>query len=163
MLFSERESMQAAIHFREPAGIRVADAEPLRINSETELSVFVVFTSMDWPVKALEKAREVARSLGAATAVIALQVVPFPVPLDRPPVPIEFIEKRFEERASELSERTKITAYLCRDPLEALRRILNPKCPVVMGIRNKWWPTRDERLARKLRRAGYQIIPVETE
>jgi hypothetical protein len=163
MLFSERVNMQAAIHFREPAGIRVTDAEPVRINSEPELSVFVVFTSIDWQLKALEKAQDVARSLGSGIAVIALQVVPFPLPLDRPPVPIAFAARRLEEKSSEISGRAKITVYLCRDPLEALQRILNPKCPVVMGIRKKWWPTRDERLARKLRRAGYEIILVDKE
>ena len=111
----------------------------------------------------MEKAREIARPLGANVVVVAVQVVPYPLPLDRPPVPMEFVVRRFQERASEFSGRTLVSAYLCRDPLVALKQILNPNCPVVMGIRKKWWPTRDERLARKLRRAGYEIILVETE
>jgi len=141
--------------------IRVTDAEPPSISPDSELSVFVVFTSINWTLKALERAREIARPFGANIAVIAIQVVPYPLPLDRPPVSVDFVAKRFEERASELSERTKVSAYLCRDPLLALKRILNPNCPVVMGIRKRWWPTADERLARKLRRAGYDIILVE--
>jgi len=138
-------------------------AEPSPNSHDSELSVFVVFTSVNWTLKALERARELAQPLGADISVIALQVVPFPLPIDRPPVSMDFVAKRFEERAGEFSERTKVSAFLCRDPLEALKSILNPYCPVVMGVRKKWWPTRDERLARKLRRAGYEIILVETE
>ena len=65
--------------------------------------------------------------------------------------------------AAQFPVQIKISAYLCRDPLEALKRILNRNCPVVMGVRKRWWPTRDERVARKLRRAGYNVILVETE
>ena len=137
------------------------ETERLSIRPASELSVFVVFTSVNWTLRALEKAREIARPLGVNIAVIAIQVVPYPLPLDSPPVPMEFVVRRFEERAGEFSERTKVSAYLCRDPLEALKRILNPDCPAVMGIRKRWWPTRDQRLARKLRRAGYDIILVE--
>jgi hypothetical protein len=161
MLFSERVNMSTITRSEKSISVGVTDAEPLRFSSGSELSVFVVFTSVNWTLKALERAREIARPLEANIAVIAIQVVPYPLPLDRPPVPMEFVVSRFGERAGEFSERTKVSAYLCRDPLEALKRILNPDCPAVMGIRKRWWPTRDERLARKLRRAGYDIILVE--
>jgi hypothetical protein len=143
--------------------IKLGDAEPPRISPEPELSVFVVFTSINWTLKAVERAREMAKPIGANVVVIAVQVVPYPLPLHRPPVPMEFVIRRFEEEARESLEGTMVSAYLCRDPLIALKRILKPNCPVVMGIRKRWWPTSDERLARKLRRAGYKIALVETE
>jgi hypothetical protein len=163
MLFPEGANMSTTACFEPPISIRVTDAEPLHISPEPGLSVFVVFTSLDWTLKALEKAREVAKPLGANIVVLAVRVVPFPLPLDEPPVPMEFVIRRFEEKASDLSERTKISAYLCRDPLVALKRILSPNCPVVMCIRRKWWPIHDETLARKLRRAGYDVILVNQE
>jgi hypothetical protein len=163
MLFSERVNMSTAICLEKPTSVSGADAEPLRFSPGSGISVFVVFTSIDWTLKAVEKAREVAKPLGANIVVLAIQVVPFPLPLDAPPVPMEFVLRRFEEKASDLLERTKVSAYLCRDPLVALQRILNPNCLVVMCIRRKWWPTRDERLARKLRRAGYDVILVNQE
>ena len=155
--------MSTTTHSEKPAFIRTEEAEPISIGPESGLSVFVVFTSIDWTLKALEKAREMARLLGAGIAVIALQVVPYPLPLNEPPVSFEFVVRRFEEKAGQSPERMQVSAYLCRDPIEALKRILNPNCPVVMSVRKKWWPTHDERLARKLRGAGYDVILVNQE
>ena len=139
------------------------EAELTRLDPEPGLSVFVVFTSIDRTLRALEKAREMARLSGAKIAVIALQIVPYPLPIFEPPVGFEFVVRRFAEKAGRSQEKIQVSAYLCRDPFEALKVILNPDYPVVMGIKKKWWPTRDERLARRLRRAGYDVISVETE
>ena len=133
------------------------------VNPKVRPSVYVVFTSIDWTLKALEKARELAKPLDANIVVVAAQVIPFPLPLDRPPVPMEFIVKRFEERSNEFPERTRVIAYLCRNPLEALKHILHRNSPVVIGIRKRWWPTHEKKLAQKLRSAGYPVSLVETE
>ena len=139
------------------------DERPQLVIPDSGLSVFVVLTSIDRTLKALEKASELARPVGAHVAVIAVQVVPFPLPLDRPPIPMEFIVRRFEEKARVLQEVISVSAYLCRDPMMVFESILNADCVVVMGIRKRWWPTRDEKLARRLRRAGYEVILVEAE
>jgi len=164
MLFLEREArMATTTGVEKPIGTDNVEAEAQGIGPEPETAVYVIFTSIDWTLKALGKAREIARLVGAPIVVVAVQVVPFPLPLDRPPVPMEFVIRRFEEKADEFPEGTKISAYLCRDPIVALKRVLNRNCPVIMGVRKKIWPTRDKRLALKLRRAGYQVIMVETE
>jgi hypothetical protein len=128
-----------------------------------EATVFVVFTSINWTMKALEKAHEIAWPVGAAVAVVAVQVVPFPLPLDAPPVPLEFVVRRFEEMAGAFQEKVQVACYLCRNPMEAFKRILSRNCPVVIGVRKGWIPRRDERLARKLRRAGYDMVLVKME
>jgi hypothetical protein len=155
--------MSTTIGLEKPISIRIGDAEPQYIRHDSELSIFVVFTSINWTLKALEKAREIAGPLGARIVVVAVQVVPFPLPLDEPPVPMEFVIRRFEDRANELPEGAQVSAYLCRNPMEALNRVLIPHCPVVMGVNKGWWPNRDERLAMKLRRAGYNVTLVKTE
>jgi hypothetical protein len=131
--------------------------------ADSELSVFVVFTSNDWTLRALEKAREIAKPLGANIVVVALQVVPFPLPLSEPPVSMEFVIRRFEENSNEFPDGTQVAAYLCRNPLEALKRILPLHCPVVMGVRKRWLPSRDEKMARMLRRAGYRLTLIKAE
>jgi hypothetical protein len=125
--------------------------------------VFVIFTSINGTLKALQKALEIAQPVEAAVAVVALQVVPFPLPLDEPPVPMEFVVKRFQEMAGTISGDTIVSAYLCRNPMEAFKRVLKHNCPVVIGGKKRWLPGRDERLARKLRRAGYDVSFFETE
>jgi hypothetical protein len=127
------------------------------------LPVFVIFTSINRTLKALEKAGQLANPLRTRIEIIAVQTVPFTLPLDEPPVPFEFVVRRLEEMANQFQEQIKISAYLCRDSSEALKCVLNRNCPVVMGVRKRLWPTRDERLARKLRRAGYNVTLVETE
>jgi hypothetical protein len=34
---------------------------------------------------------------------------------------------------------------------------------VVLGGRKRWWPTREKKLARQLRRAGHEVVFKETE
>ena len=143
--------------------VKSPEAEALRIVHEAGLSVVVVFTSANQTLKALEQALVLARRLGAGVEVVAVQIVPFPLPLDRPPVPFEFIMKRFAALIDQGAEKTSISVYLCRDQLIALKRVLKPNSLVVMGTRKRWWPTREERVARKLRRAGHDVILVETE
>jgi hypothetical protein len=142
-------------------GIRAA--EPPILSPKPEKSVTVIFTSINPNIAALEKAAELAKPLNASVIVVAVQVVPYALPLDRPPVPMEFVTRRLEEMATQVPGKVRVFAYLCRDPREALKRILTSDGPVVMGIRKRWWPNPDERLARTLRRAGYDMILVNQE
>ena len=127
------------------------------------LPVFVIFTTTDRTLKALAKAGQLASSLQTRIEIIAVQAVPFMLPLDEPPVPFEFVVRRLKEVTENFPVQLSISAYLCRDPLEALKCVLDRNCPVVMGIHKRWLPTRDEILARKLCHAGYNLISVEAE
>jgi hypothetical protein len=133
------------------------------IGSGFRLPVYVIFTSLNQTREALEKASKLAKSVQTGIEILAVQIVPFQLALDKPPVPFEFLVRRLEEMADHFPEPIRISAYLCRYPMEALKRVLKHDCPVVMGIRKRWWPTRDERLARRLRRAGYNVMLIETE
>lgn len=160
---TEREDMSTTTNSEKLAGIRVGDLEPPHISPDLGLTVFVLFTSIHWTLKALERAREIARPLGASIVVVAVQVVPYPLPLSAPPVPFDFVVKRFEEKTGELSGEVQISAFLCRDLMEGLKCALNRNSPVVIGTPKGWLPTRDERMARKLLRAGYEVILVDEE
>jgi hypothetical protein len=129
----------------------------------SRLAVFVIFTSINRTLKALEKAGQLARPLQTGITILVVQKVHYSLPLDEPPVPFEFVIRHFEEMVDRLPENTRISAYVCREPMQALKRVLKHNCPVVMGVRKRWWPTREERLARKLRRAGYDVIVVKME
>ena len=56
---------------------------------------------------------------------------------------------------------TGVRLYLCRDQTEALRSVLKPHSLVVIGGNRGWWPTREKRLARQLRRAGHEVVFAE--
>jgi hypothetical protein len=140
----------------------ISGDESPQIGPEFHVSVVVLFTSTRRTLKALEKAEGLAKSLGARILVVAAQIVPFPAPLDQPPVSFEFVIRQFQ-MAVQNKEEIKVSAFVCRDQFEAYKCILNRNSPIVIGIKKRWWPTREKRLARKLRSSGYQIIPVETE
>jgi hypothetical protein len=130
---------------------------------ESELSITVIFTSVAATVAALKKAGSLAESLGARITLVVPQIVPYPLPLTSPPVLLEFHEKRFREIATESPVDIRVQLYLCRDGLEMLRKALKPHSLVIVGGRKRFWPTREKTLARKLGRAGHEVIFTETE
>jgi hypothetical protein len=133
------------------------------IGTGSPLPVFVIVTSLDQTMKALEKATQLARPLKTRIEILDVETVPYALSLDDPSIPSAFMVTHLRDMAAQYPEKIRISTYLCRDSLETLNLILNRNCPVVIGIRKRWWPTPDERLARTLGRAGFDVIPVETD
>ncbi len=141
-------------------------SRPVRPESEgasPRLSVHVIFTSVPETLAALKHAGELASKLDARITLIVPQVVPYPAPLESPPVLLEFNERRFRALARQSPVETAVSIYLCRDRREALRDVLKPRSLVVIGGRRRWWPTGEKRLARLLRRDGHEVVFTETE
>lgn len=138
-------------------------ARPAAQETGPRLNISVVFTSVAATLVALKEAAALASSLGARITLLVPQVVPYPLPLESPPVLVEFNEKRFRVIASESPVETKVQIYLCRDPFETLTLVLNASSLVVLGGPKRWWPTPEGRLARKLRKAGHEVILKKTE
>lgn len=134
-----------------------------RDESEHSLEVAVVFTSAAATIAALRKAGALADQLGARISLVVPQVVPYPLPLETPPVLREFSDCRFREIATESLIETSVRIYLCRDALETVKSVLAPRSLVVMGGSRRWWPTRERRWARSLRRSGHEVVFTETE
>ena len=127
------------------------------------LNVTVVFTSVEATLVALKEAGALASSLGARITLLVPQVVPYPLPLETPPVLIDFNMKRFRVIASQSPVETSVQIYLCRDKFETLASVLSPGSVVVLGGRKRWWPTREKSLARKLHAVGHEVVFKETE
>ena len=138
-------------------------ARPIAEETDQQLNIAVVFTSVESTLAALKEAGNLANSLGARIKLVVPQVVPYPLPLETPPVLVEFNENRFRVMASESPVETSVQIYLCRDRFETLTSVLKPGSIVVVGGRKRWWPTKDELLARQLRRAGYEVLFKETK
>jgi hypothetical protein len=138
-------------------------ARPYAEESDSKLDISVVFTSVDATLAALKEAGSLASSLGGRITLIVPQTVPYPLPLTCPPVLVDFNERRLRVIASNCRVETRVSIYLCRDPLEILQSVLKPHSLVVVGSRKRWWPTAEKRLARKLRRFGHQVVVTEKE
>src|SRR5258708_40194627 len=123
------------------------------------LIISVIFTTVEATLTALRRASALANRLSARITLVVPQVVPYPLPIDSPPVPHEWNERRFRVIASDRPVETTVHIYLCRDPLDALMTVLTPRSLIVLGGSKRWWwPTSEKRLARKLLRAGHEVI-----
>jgi hypothetical protein len=143
---------------------RVAVPSPSPIEEiEPRLNISVVFTTVEATLEALRRAGDLASRLSGQITLLVPQVVPYPLPLTSPPVLLDWNERRFHIIASESPVETKVMLYLCRDRIETMMQTLMPRSLIVIGGRKRWWPTAETRLARKLRRAGHEVIFTETE
>jgi hypothetical protein len=139
-------------------------SRPVTVESDSGLSIAVIFTSVESTLSALKRAGVLADRLRGRITLVVPQVVPYPLPLTSPPLLIDWNERRFQVIASGSPVETKVCVYLCRDRLETLTKVLSPRSLVVLAGRKRWWwPTAEERLARKLRRAGHEVVFTETE
>jgi len=125
---------------------------------EPKLNIAVVFTSVEQTLTALKKAGQIAKDLNASITLIVPQVVPYPLPLTSPPVLLAFNERRFRVIAGEGRVQTTVRIYLCRDRVEMLQSVLAPRSIVVIGMHRSWWLSGENRLVRRLRRAGHELI-----
>jgi hypothetical protein len=146
--------------------LKPATVQPFRPpveDADQKLNIAVVFTSVEATLAALKEAGTLASSLGARITLLVPQVVPYPLPLESPPVFLDFNEKRFRVIASESPVETSVHIYLCRDQFETLASVLSPGSIVVLGGKKRWWQTREKSLARRLRRVGHEVVFKETE
>ena len=131
---------------------------------QSRLNISVVFTSVDTTLGALKTAGALANRLSGRITLVVPQVVPFPLPLNSPPVLIDWNERRFSVIASQSPVPTEVRLYLCRDRLETLANVLSPRSLVVVGARKRWWRfTAERKLAGMLRRMGHEVVLTETE
>jgi hypothetical protein len=86
------------------------------------------------------------------------QIVPYPAPLDAPPISRSFLARRFRTVAADSSIETQVHIYVCRDRHAALSAALGPRSLVVIGGKRRWWPTREQRLAAELAKQGHHVV-----
>ena len=122
------------------------------------LRIHVLYTNFRDTRVALLAAVEMSAQLDSEIALILPQIVPFPLPLEDPPVPLEFASERIRTLAESTAVVLQGFIYLCRNPLETLLRELPPRSVVVIGARRNWPFGKSKRLARALRRNGHEAI-----
>jgi hypothetical protein len=135
----------------------------LRENDRTEqidskLEITLICISLKSARAAMNTAVSLAVRVGARITIVAAQVVPYPLPLTRPPVSLEFQESCFRELVSGSPVEASVQFYLCRDEIETLKKVLKPHSMVIIGTNKRGWATRAKHLARMLRCEGHDVF-----
>jgi hypothetical protein len=120
--------------------------------------VAVVYTETQPTLAALRKAAALADGLHVRMRLLVPQVVPYPLPLDQPPVPEPFPARKLHTLLPDASVETRIDILLCRDRIEGLLPALAADSIVVMGVPKRFWPGWERRLARRLQKRGHEVL-----
>src|SRR5690349_81175 len=91
-----------------------------------ELRVFVPHTSRQLTKACLSAVSALTSNLGARVTVLAVQIVPFPLPLDRPDVAPQFVERELIALAREIEAPVDVQVMIARDLDTGMRRGLAP-------------------------------------
>src|SRR5262249_45750429 len=133
-------------------------AEGATQQAAEELCITVLFTDSRRTRLAVNTAMKLAQDLNASFQIVALRVVPYPLPLDKPPIPREFTGQQILESVKDLLVPATVRIYDCRDPEATLLKVLPPASVVIAGFRKTWWPSRKRKLARELIEAGHEVV-----
>jgi hypothetical protein len=136
---------------------------PGTVQDEGKLEIAVLFTSAKATLAAIETAAALMKGLEGRLSLIGAQTVPYPLPLDKPPVSLAFNTKRLLEVAanSRLDIDISVQVCVCRCRSAMLLTLLRPGSMLVIGGRKTWWPTWERKLAKELRRDGLDVVLLE--
>ena len=115
--------------------------------------IYVIFTDVEGTRAALTAAAGLAQGLGLPLELLAARVVPYPLPLNEPPVSVEFMEGAMSRLVGDLDAEVSVNILLCRDPDQTLRQALGPDALVVIGGGKP-------KLARLLQSDGRRLIVI---
>ena len=122
-----------------------------------QLDMVVVFSTPEATRSALERATVWAEHLDAAIRLVMFQVVPYPMEIDKPPVPTEFLVQQVWDVVPSGTAEFALEVFLCRDIASALIQILKPASLVILGASRKWRPP-EERLGAALEHRGHMVV-----
>jgi hypothetical protein len=127
----------------------------------TDLQVVIPHKTPEQTRAALKYSAGLAADLSVRVRLIDVHVVPYGVAIDAPTVNPKHLERRLRQLAQESTLPVSAEVVYARDWEQGLRRSLAPGSVIVMAMKRSWWPTKDKRLAARLRNLGHQVIWAE--
>ena len=143
---------------------RVSSAPSQRKVSEQPhaFSLTVLFTTVSDTMQAPRKGAELARDLGSCIRILVPHVVPYPLPIGRPFVSVEFSLRNLRTLCGKERIATQIDVRLCRDTRQCVHATLLPQSLVLIGGHQSRWPlTLANGLAGGLKRTGHDVVFVD--
>jgi hypothetical protein len=130
---------------------------------EGDSEICVIMTSERGTLAALRQAAALAQPLSARIRLLVVEIVPFPLPMDHPPVAPQVREAYLQALVAKAGVEPWIDVRLCRQPSDALPAALAPRSVCVIGGRGRWPMAPERRLAARLRRQGHVVFLAEPD
>jgi len=127
----------------------------------TGFEVGVLFSSPSETLRALKIAQSMAAELDARISLIYVQVVPYPLPLDRPPVDVDILSQRLRSVADHARMPIEIRIFFGRDVLDTLKHTLDPETVLITGSERPGWLSSEQRMIKRLLKQGHSVILAE--
>ena len=121
------------------------------------LWVVIPYTSPELTGAALRHAGA-CTDLNVHVSIVDIQVVPLPCALDHPPDDKEFSRQRLCDLLAQSGLPGRADVLYARDWLVGFCRVLHAQSLVMLGGKKGWWPTREDKLARGLLKAGHHVM-----
>ena len=160
----ERSSISGGLAFKAIFnGSRACGLQPITDNNlgdDKPLRIHVLFTSTEETLDALTSAAALSSGCSAQIALLVPLIVPYPLPLEEPPVSLAFACRRITDLASSIPAETELEAYiyLCRNAVQTMLQVVLPHSLVLIGMHGRWFFSRSKRIARKLRAQGHEVV-----
>jgi len=123
------------------------------------LNLYILATSTRGTRAALQSAGACARGLDAQIVLLVPHVVPYAQTLEHPADSVKVVANRYRSLACELGVDVTVRVCLCRPHSAALTPLVPGDAAVLIGGRTRhWWPTREQRLARRLMESGRHVL-----
>ena len=130
---------------------------------EDPLDLVVLHADPKLTAHAVSAALKLANGFAAEITLLAVHVVPYPAPLECQ----EGVRQCLEEELSAVARAThaslNINVVFARDREEICLDLLRHKSLVVMGTRDRWWRTSEERFARTLAAHGHSVALIKVK
>jgi len=119
--------------------------------------LFIPLTTFELTLAALEAAAELSEGMLPAITLLAVNVVPRPLPLHLPDVPPQHLGGQLLRLVARSGVSANVAVILARDRNLALARAIPLGSLVFVATRYRWWTTAEESLAQTLRRHGHKV------
>jgi len=124
------------------------------------IGLVVPYTSPAFTARALAQALQLAEGLDMTVTLMGVHVLPYPTPLECQ----EGIRQRCEAELAAVARTcpvtTRVKLAFARNREEAYLVLIPRESLVVIGVKESWWKTGDERLARRLAEHGRTVAIV---
>jgi hypothetical protein len=121
------------------------------------LRIVIPYTTPELTMAALRHAA-VCTDLNVHVSLVDVQAIPFPCPLNQPPIDRGFSKLRLQDLFLKCGLPGTTSVVYTRDWLEGFRRVVERNSLVILATKKHWWRTREEKIAGALLKAGHHVM-----